>query len=230
MSPFNVTLSRIVCLLCSVIALTSSVFSQSTTITAAEFEKAWKTALEDSQSKAVQVTANTLVDSDGKIITTDARVEQLQLPNRARSLVVITSGARSWKRETIEIGDLGYERTDSGKWRQYPVTERVQRITVSPNILPQERLEREPVKFSVTPSILDGQNVRLYAAEMEDAEDSGSTWVERDSVWVSAEGLILKTENMHQETIKSNVWIKRTVSIWSYDPFGFEIEAPIKNK
>lgn len=213
---------------CAIAALSCSVFSQNTTITKAEFDKAWRSAQAASRKKAVQVTTDISVSNDGNIISADKNIEQFLAPDRMRSFTLFSSGAKVWKEETIEVGDNGFTRKDNEKWLEYPVTDRV-RIKVPASILPPNwDDENSRLTFYVTDSIVDGQTARVFSAEKQDeTQDETYERDETNSVWISVDGLILKTESVEIDKVKSNVRTKRTVSIWSYDPFAFKIEAPV---
>ena len=219
-------LERLTKLLVIVTMFGSAAVSQTTTITKGEFDNAWQAAFATSRNKAVQIAMDTEVKNDGNIISIERSVNQFVAPDRIRSLIVVSSGAKTWKDETVEIGDAAYRKKDNGKWLQYPATERVRRVAVPSNLLPANWSESPELKFYITDSILDGKPARVYSAE----RNGNSTYnhAEQTSVWISAEGLILKTESLNREINKSDTWIMRTVSVWSYDPFAFEIETPIK--
>lgn len=210
----------------TVAAFALSVFSQSTAIAKEEFDKVWQTSFAASRGKAAEVATETEVNNDGNIISTDKSINQFLAPDRYRSLIVVSSGARSWKDETIEVGNNGFKRKDDGKWLQYSPNERIRMVAVPSNVLPASWSEDSGLRFYVSDSILDGQSVRVFSAERK-GEVNGIAYAERDSIWISADGLLLKTESEDRETIKSNVRVKRIVSVWSYDPFAFKIEAPV---
>ena len=213
-----------------IVALGSSVFSQAPAISEEKFSEAWRTALAASEKKKRQVTVVSETKNDDNILTIDKHIEEFSPPDGVRfSDIVSPGGKKSYRNEMIEVGDSGYFKQDDGPWLEYTVRIRDRKRTLMPDIFPRtDRLEEPNVECTVTNAVLDGQSTKVFTRE-EKSASQGIAYGWRESVWISDEGLIVKTEiaNTQEHSIK---WIKRTVAVWSYDPFGFEIESPVKNK
>lgn len=210
-------------LICSFVSLALGAFAQAP-ITEEEFDNAWTAALASSEKRNRQVMATAETRSRGNLLSEDGHIEQFIPPDRLRFVDIVSSSGKTVRREFIEIGKAGFERHDYGPWVQYTVTNYSRGRSLKPDILPSPDLMEASAKCNSARVTLDGYLVTMISREWK-----RQLRAERESIWISADGLIVRTENLVVDEV-AGPWIKRTVSVWDYAPPAFEIEAPIKIK
>ena len=216
-------------MLCIIVGLSTLAFPQANIITEVEFDDAWTRALAVSKKKNRQVAAISETKLRGNVVSEDRHFEQFLVPDRLRFVDVIESGNQSVKKEFIEIGKVGYVRQDDGPWVEYDVTAYDRNRNFKPDILPRlvDDLAEKHVSTSTSASTdLDGSVVRLVTRSWK-ADVNGMLRSGRESIWISAAGVILRTETLlEEEGTSSGRRIKRTQSTWEYDPAQLTIVAP----
>ena len=165
-----------------------------------------------------------IYDADGKLAGTEEEVTEYLLPDKKRTVTSEKRDGKTEKRETIEIGELVYERKNDGPWTKRAADDTGGGIFGHP-VPFEERYTAEDAK-------LDGRSVKLYSKyvvfndyEPKPAEEKQTFW--RQSNWLDDAGRVIRSEITIGKPLSKRILSIRTHE-YQYDLSGLKIEAPVK--
>jgi len=215
----KVLLSITGCLL----ALTINFFTQTTSITKKQYENAQRIA-EANLEKIPHISSTKIEEySDGKLNKTSIISEESIPPKKMRWTEVETSGNETTKLEIITINYVEYRRENGGDWVKRDFGKSDEEGTAGGIIVGQESPGKK--KYTVETAKFNNQSVRIYSVStIYDFEPNNMLTYRR---WISANNLILKSEDIESE-INSGKLIRQETVTREYNPKNLKIEAPIK--
>lgn len=206
---------------------TSVSFAQVKTLTEAEYDVATNAAYHETAKKIHRSISTHQSFEVGKIVRSSTVTEENVPPYKSR-LLIDRRGSESSRYEVITIGDDIYEKYNSAKWKKTRKGN-AQTFTVAGNPMDIPTT----VQYTVTDSRLNGVAVRVYSKHQDNLSSFENTLYklnagkELNVMWVSKNGLILKTEATVIDR-DTKIVVNKTVEIYDYKPKGIKIAAPIK--